>query len=118
MLEQVEIKKNKHAGDLPSCRKILVLYREMEEVDKRREKEKMTYATAMKQITPGTYKDKRGKRFGVLGVSKPAGGEAPIVVYKKLDGKDGEILTCTAECFTEDVSGGRGSRKRYEKVSG
>ncbi len=117
VLEQVEIKKNKYAGDLPSCRKILVLYREMEEVDKRREKEKMTYATAKKQITPGTYKDKRGKRYEVLGVSKLAGGEATIVVYKKLDGKDGEILTCTAEYFTEDASGGRGLRKRYEKVS-
>ncbi len=117
VLEQVEIKKHKYAGDLPSCRKILVLYREMEEVDKRREKEKMTYATAKKQITPGTYKDKRGKRYEVLGVSKLAGGEAPIVVYKKLDGKDCEILTCTPEFFTEDASNGRGSRKRYEKVS-
>jgi hypothetical protein len=116
VLEQVKIRSSKYAGDLPSCRKILALYREMEEVDKRREKEKITYATAKKQITPGTYKDKHGKCYEALGVSKLAGGEDPIVVYKKLDDKGSEIMTCTPEYFTEDVSGGRGSRKRYEKV--
>ena len=38
-LERAGVETKKYAGDLPTCRKILALYREMEEVDKRQEKE-------------------------------------------------------------------------------
>ena len=115
LLERVEIKKKNYSGDLPSCRKVLALYREMEEVDKRHQK--MSFAAAKKQITAGIYEDKRGKQYEVLGVAKLTGGEEPVVVYKKLGGEERELLVCTAEYFTEKTSGGRGGRKRYEKVS-
>lgn len=112
-LEQANIGKNCFSGDLPSCRKILALYREMEEVDKRQKKEKMTYATAKKQITPGLYNDKLGNIYKVQGVVKLLNGEEPIVIYHKLKNDGEEQFACTPEYFTESSSNGR---KRFEKI--
>ena len=90
----------------------------MEEVDKRQEKGKMTYATAKKEITPGLYKDKRGKRYKVQGVVKLLNGEEPVVIYQKLKNDGEELLACTPEYFTESSANGRNGRKRFEKILG
>lgn len=58
-----------------------------------------------------------GKTIRVSECRKADRRRGTVVVYKKLGGEERELLVCTAEYFTEKTSGGRGGRKRYEKVS-
>ena len=116
VLDYVGVKKGSYAGELKSCRKILALYRKMEEVGKWQEKEKITYATAKKQIITGIYKDKREKRYKVRGVVKLSGSEVPVVIYEKLGNDEEELLACTPEYFLENSLNGRNGMKRFTKI--
>ena len=117
MLDTAKVPEKNYAGELVSCRKILALYRQLEEVERRQEKAKMSYDEAKKRIAQGTYKDTRGRRYEVLGVAKPVDNAAPAVVYKSLNNKESGLLSCTAEYFLGSSPSGRGESKRFVRVS-